>query len=90
MGKHVHESRVVDGTPRGLRPSPRRLLILLVVACSLMFSSCALGTGGGLSAKGKLAGSLADISLRDQSVAVGSKNFTEQLVLGKIAVILLR
>lgn len=73
-----------------LRPSPRRLLILLVLACSLVFSSCALGTGGGLSAKGTLAGPLAGIDLDNQSIAVGSKNFTEQLVLGKIAVILLK
>ncbi|CEH09513.1 glycine betaine ABC transporter substrate-binding protein [Propionibacterium freudenreichii] len=90
MSMHVHGSQAVSAPMRRLRPSPRRLLILLVMACSLIFSSCALGTSGGLSAKGKLAGSLADINLRGQSVAVGSKNFTEQLVLGKIAVILLK
>jgi osmoprotectant transport system substrate-binding protein len=52
---------------------------------------CGLGTAGGFVPTGELDGPLADAkSLEGASVAVGSKNFSEQVLLGKIAVILLR
>jgi len=54
-------------------------------------SGCGLGTAGGFVPAGELAGPLADVeSLEGAGVAVGSKNFSEQILLGKIAVILLR
>jgi osmoprotectant transport system substrate-binding protein len=54
-------------------------------------SGCGLGTAGGFVPTGRLAGPLADVEdLEGVSVSVGSKNFSEQLLLGKIAVILLR
>jgi osmoprotectant transport system substrate-binding protein len=56
-----------------------------------MSAACGLGTAGGFVPTGDLAGPLADVeSLDGASVAVGSKNFSEQILLGKIAVILLR
>lgn len=79
------ERSVVTGV-RGAR----RLWLLVVLLSSLVLSSCALGTGGGLSTKGRLAGDLEGISLAKVKIAVGSKSFTEQLVLGKIAVTLLK
>lgn len=54
-------------------------------------AGCGLGTAGGYVPSGELAGPLAGIpSLDGAPIAVGSKNFTEQLVVGKIAVILLQ
>lgn len=54
-------------------------------------SGCGLGTAGGFVPTGELSGPLAEVeSLEGAGVAVGSKNFSEQVLLGKIAVILLR
>jgi osmoprotectant transport system substrate-binding protein len=65
------------------------LLSLLLGVTSL--AGCGLGTAGGFTPSGRLAGDLADVkSLDGLSVAVGSKNFTEQLILGKMALILLK
>ena len=64
-----------------------RCVALLVLAGS---AGCGLGTAGGQVPSGILAGPLADVSLEGAEIAVGSKNFTEQLLLGKIAVILLK
>jgi osmoprotectant transport system substrate-binding protein len=51
---------------------------------------CGLGTAGGYAPTGALAGPLEDVeSFNGAGIAVGSKNFTEQILLGKIAVILL-
>ncbi|MEJ4112440.1 glycine betaine ABC transporter substrate-binding protein [Corynebacterium kroppenstedtii] len=52
--------------------------------------ACGLGTSGGFTHSGRLSGSLTGQSVKGARIAVGSKNFTEQIVLGKIAVILLR
>ncbi|MDN5897012.1 MAG: glycine betaine ABC transporter substrate-binding protein [Nocardioides sp.] len=67
------------------------LAALVLLACSsLILSSCGLGTAGGKILKGELAGPLADVdSLDGVSLRVGSKNFTEQVILGKMAVTLL-
>lgn len=62
-------------------------------AVLLLGSGCSigLGTAGGYTASGTLAGSVAGVpSLRGASIAVGSKNFTENILLGKIGVILLK
>ena len=70
-------------------PRIRRLVVLPALALCLLLASCGLGTSGGFTRSGHLAGDLADIDLSGTSISVGSKSFTEQLVLGKIAVILL-
>ncbi len=70
----------------------RHLTALLATLGSvLLLASCGLGTAGGFVPTGELAGPIADTERLDGAeVAVGSKNFSEQLLLGKIAVILLR
>ena len=63
------------------------LVTLLVTA----LSACGLGTSGGFVPSGELAGSLSNVpSLKGATINVGSKNFTEQLLLGKITGILLK
>lgn len=74
---------------------PRLRTRLAAGAASLLAlaltSGCGLGTAGGFVPTGRLAGPLADVDdLDGAGVAVGSKNFSEQVLLGKIAVILLR
>ncbi|OYO23138.1 glycine/betaine ABC transporter substrate-binding protein [Enemella dayhoffiae] len=60
-------------------------LLLLTV----LLAGCGLGTAGGFAPTGKLAGALAGAPRLDGvSIKVGSKNFSEQLLLGKMAVIL--
>jgi len=50
-----------------------------------------LGTAGGYVPTGKLAGSLEDVkSLEGATIAIGSKNFSENVLLGKMAIILLQ
>ncbi|WP_316668134.1 glycine betaine ABC transporter substrate-binding protein [uncultured Propionibacterium sp.] len=68
----------------------RALLVAPVLALALLLSACGLGTSGGFSRSGRLAGDLAGVDLSGARIAVGSKSFTEQLVLGKIAVIMLK
>ncbi|ANS79310.1 putative permease binding-protein component [Serinicoccus hydrothermalis] len=58
---------------------------------ALGLTGCGLGTGGGFVPSGELAGPLADVQpLDDAEIAVGSKNFSEQLLVGKMAVILFK
>jgi osmoprotectant transport system substrate-binding protein len=62
-----------------------------LLATGLLTAGCGLGTAGGFVPTGELAGPVADVEPLDGAeIAVGSKNFSEQLLLGKIAVILLR
>jgi osmoprotectant transport system substrate-binding protein len=70
----------------------RRLLIgLVAVLTSCLLAGCGLGTAAGYTPSGELSGPVADVeSLDGLSITVGSKNFTEQLILGKMAVILLK
>lgn len=70
-------------------PRISRLVVLPALALCLLLTSCGLGTSGGFTRSGHLAGDLAGIDLGGTNISVGSKSFTEQLVLGKIAVILL-
>lgn len=65
-----------------------RLLALLTALSTMLVTACGLGTAGGYSPSGTLSGELQDVDLSGASVAVGSKNFTEQILLGKMAVIL--
>ncbi len=70
---------------------PRATALLCALAGLLALSGCGLGTAGGYAPTGALAGPLADVeSLEGAEISVGSKNFTEQLLLGKIAVIRLQ
>lgn len=77
-----------------LRTAPaalkRCLAALLAVGCLAATAGCGLGTAAGFTPSGRLSGPVKDVKLDGASVSVGSKNFTEQLVLGKIAVILLK
>lgn len=76
-------------TTRRRRRSSVRIAAFGVGA--VLIASCGLGTAGGFTPPGTLAGPLKDVpSFDGADVAVGSKNFSEQLLLGKMAVILLR
>ena len=71
----------------------RRLLQAgLLGGVAILVSGClGLGTAGGFVPSGKLAGPLADVKPLDGvTIAVGSKSFTEQIILGKMAIILLQ
>ncbi len=78
--------------PHRIHRRHRRLVpavAALVTAGAL--SACGLGTAGGFAPSGDLAGPIADVpSLEGASLSVGSKNFSEQLLLGKMAVILFK
>lgn len=76
--------------PSSPGPTRRSLLLGGVGVLGLGLSGCGLGTSGGFVPSGTVAGPVADIDLAGAVIGVGSKNFTEQLVLGKLAVILLR
>jgi osmoprotectant transport system substrate-binding protein len=53
-----------------------------------LLSGCGLGTAGGYVPSGELAGPVEGVDLEGAQISVGSKNFTEQIILGKMAVIL--
>jgi len=62
-----------------------------VLLSALAGCGIGLGTAGGYTPSGTLAGPLADVkSLDGATFSVGSKNFTEQILLGKMTVILLK
>lgn len=64
---------------------------LAALGLSLLLAGCGLATAGGPIPSGTLRGPLAGTtSLDGASIAVGSKNFSENVVLGKIALILLK
>ncbi|GGF42077.1 glycine/betaine ABC transporter substrate-binding protein [Marmoricola endophyticus] len=76
-----------------MRSTKARLALLAgLVSTALLSSGClGLGTAGGFVATGKLAGPLEDVKSMDgASVAVGSKNFSENIILGKMAIILMQ
>lgn len=87
----IHSREPSRATRRG---RARRRVSGAVAAAVLVtgaLAGCGLGTAGGFAPTGDLAGPLAQIPpLEDARIAVGSKNFTEQLVVGKMAVILLQ
>lgn len=56
----------------------------VILAGSL--AACGLGTAGGFTPSGTLAGPVEGIDLGGASVPITSKNFTEQILLGKMAV----
>jgi len=69
-----------------------RRLLLASLLVSLVLTGCGLGTAGGFVPSGKLAGPLASQSgeLDGASIQVGSKNFSENVILGKMVIILFR
>ena len=57
----------------------------------LLLSGCGLGTAGGYVPGGTLAGPLSGVgSLDGATISIGSKNFSENILLGKMALILLK
>lgn len=88
------DTRRRAGRPLRLRLRLRaRSLVAAGLTAGLLGTSaaCGLGTAGGYSPTGRLAGPIAQVpSLDGATLAVGSKNFTEQLVLGKMLVIVLQ
>ena len=73
-----------------LRRAKAVLTVVAAVACLATTAACGLGTAAGYTPSGELAGPVKDVDLEGASLSVGSKNFTEQLVLGNIAVILMK
>ena len=73
-----------------LRRAKAVLTVVVAVACLATTAACGLGTAAGYTPSGELAGPVKDVDLEGASLSVGSKNFTEQLILGKIAVILMK
>ena len=67
---------------------------VLLAACAALLATtvagCGLGTAAGFTPTGTLSGDVKEVDLSGTSLSVGSKNFTEQLILGKIAVILMK
>jgi osmoprotectant transport system substrate-binding protein len=71
----------------------RLLTAALALSLGAVVSGCGigLGTAGGYTPSGTLAGPVADVKRLDgATLSVGSKNFTEQILLGKMTVILLK
>ena len=64
---------------------------MAVAARASLLASCSLPTAGGFVPTGKLAGPIKDTKSLDKAkIAVGSKNFSENVLLGKMAIILLQ
>src|SRR5699024_5258665 len=86
--------RTATGDPRQTRRSimtKRRRIGLLSCAAVLAagaLAGCGLGTAGGNVPSGELSGPVEEIDLDGAELAAGSKDFTEQIILGKMAVIL--
>ena len=74
-----------------MRAKPRILTALAAgLACALL-SACSLPTAGGFVPTGKLAGPVKDVKTLDGArISVGSKNFSENVLLGKMAIILMQ
>jgi len=68
-----------------------RRIAALACALLLVVSGCGLGTSGGFVPTGSLQGQLQSVkSLDGLTIGIGSKSFQEQLILGKIAAILMQ
>ncbi len=67
----------------------RPIALGCALALTLLLPACGLGTAGGQILSGSLTGPVAEVEPLDGlSIGVGSKNFSEQVVLGKMAVTL--
>jgi osmoprotectant transport system substrate-binding protein len=71
---------------RSIKPAVLRLLV--VVALCVVVAGCAGGTAGGTAGGGNVGGSEPGrkVTLSGLEIAVGSKEFTEQLILGQITI----
>jgi osmoprotectant transport system substrate-binding protein len=66
-------------------------LVAAMAAMLVVLSGCGLGTSGGFVPTAALAGPLRSVQdLDGLTIGIGSKNFQEQLILGKIAAILMQ
>lgn len=68
-----------------MKPNATRRFMALLGVLALVLAACGGGDGDSEAAGG--AGPLADVSLDGIDITVGSKDFTEQLVLGQIMVV---
>lgn len=81
------ENSTTRAEPRSLRV---RVLAVIMTLSAALVTACGLETAGGYSPSGDLSNDLEDVDLSGAQLAVGSKNFTEQILLGKMAVILFK
>ncbi|AKE38516.1 Periplasmic glycine betaine/choline-binding (Lipo)protein of an ABC-type transport system [Corynebacterium camporealensis] len=68
----------------------KKLIATLTIAASSVLAGCGLGTAGGYVPTGELRGEMEGVDLDGATLAVGSKNFTEHIILGKMYAIMLR
>ena len=69
----------------------RSLKVLLAGSVCALLAACSLPTAGGFVATGNLAGPIKDVKRLDGAkITVGSKNFSENVLLGKMAIILMQ
>jgi len=88
---HASLSDPPDTHSSGRRRWWRRLTLpLLLATLPVLLGACGLGTAGGFVPTGTLAGPIEQVRMDDAKVAVGSKNFNENIILGKMAVILMQ
>jgi osmoprotectant transport system substrate-binding protein len=74
--------------PTGVR---RRTAVAVAIAVTAALAGCGLQTAGGFIPSAALAGEVEDApDLSGVELSVGSKNFNENIILGKIALILLK
>jgi len=74
-----------------MRRTPRVLAALAAIVVSAVLAACSLPTAGGFVPTGKLSGPIKDVkSLDGARITVGSKNFSENVLLGKMAIILMQ
>lgn len=67
----------------------RRAALATAALMTASLTACGLGTAAGPILSGDLDGPVSDVDLDGLEIAVGSKNFTENIMLGKMAVSLL-
>ncbi|SDS90519.1 osmoprotectant transport system substrate-binding protein [Nocardioides scoriae] len=73
------------------RPTRPTLFAGLLLSASALLAGCSLPTAGGFVPTGRLTGELAEVKPLDgATIAVGSKNFSESVLLGKMAIILMQ
>jgi osmoprotectant transport system substrate-binding protein len=74
-----------------MRRSSRILIALVAALACATLAGCTLPTAGGFVPTGKHAGPIKDVkSLDGATITVGSKNFSENVLLGKMAIILMQ
>ncbi|QDP94760.1 glycine betaine ABC transporter substrate-binding protein [Microlunatus elymi] len=96
LRRKINKTKINNRRQTKINKSPvgRRIKIIAaatVAAIMVPVSGCGLGTSGGYVPTAELAGPLAEVKPLDgATISVGSKNFTEQLLLGKILEIVLK